>query len=54
MLGPGMAKPMLACRLTTVFPEMSLAQAIDTTRIPRVGGHARDRTAFETPSPPAV
>jgi predicted ATPase with chaperone activity len=54
MLGPGMAKSMLARRLTTIFPEMSLAQAIETTRIPRVGGHAGDRTAFVTPSPPAV
>ena len=39
MLGlPGAGKPMLARRLTTILPAMTLAEAIETTRIHRVAG----------------
>jgi predicted ATPase with chaperone activity len=36
---------MLARRLTTIPPAMILAEAIETTRIHRVAGLTRDRTA---------
>jgi predicted ATPase with chaperone activity len=36
---------MLARRLTTILPTMSLAEAIETTRIYRVAGLTGDRTA---------
>jgi Magnesium chelatase, subunit ChlI len=39
---------MLARRLTTILPEMSLAEAIDTTRIHRVAGLGSARTAWVT------
>jgi hypothetical protein len=39
---------MLARRLTTILPEMTLPEAIDTTRIPRVSGLTGDRTVFVT------
>jgi magnesium chelatase family protein len=42
---------MLARRLTTILPEMTLAEAIDTTRIPRVAGLTGRRTAFVTTRP---
>jgi len=39
MLGrPGAVKSMLAHRLATILPAMSLAEAIETTRIHRVSG----------------
>lgn len=40
---------MLACLLTTVLSGMTLAEAIDTTCIPRVAGLTGDRTAFVSP-----
>jgi len=36
---------MLARRLTTILPAMTLAEAIETTRIHRVAGLTGDRTA---------
>jgi predicted ATPase with chaperone activity len=38
----------LARRLTTILPDLTLPEAIDTTRIPRVAGRTGDRTAFVT------
>ena len=35
---PGAGKSMLARRLTTILPAMTLAEAIETTRIHRVAG----------------
>jgi magnesium chelatase family protein len=37
---------MLARRLTTILPDMTLAEAIETTRIHRVAGLTGNRTAF--------
>jgi hypothetical protein len=42
---------MLARRLTTILPDMTLAEAIDTTRIHRVAGLTGRRTAFVTTRP---
>jgi magnesium chelatase family protein len=42
---------MLARRLTTILPAMTLAEAIETTRIHRVAGLTGDRTAVVTPRP---
>jgi magnesium chelatase family protein len=42
---------MLARRLTTILPAMSLAEAIETTRIHSVADLAGDRTAFVTMRP---
>jgi magnesium chelatase family protein len=42
---------MLACRLTTILPPMTLAEAIETTRIHRVAGRTGDRTALVTSRP---
>ena len=39
---------MFARRLTTILPVMSLAEAIETTRIHRVAGLSGDRTALVT------
>jgi magnesium chelatase family protein len=39
---------MLARRLTTILPAMTLAEAIETTRIHRVAGLTGDRTALVT------
>jgi magnesium chelatase family protein len=41
----------LARRLTTILPEMTLAEAIGTTRIHRVAGLAGDCTAVVTTCP---
>src|SRR5215211_4346233 len=52
MLGsPGAGTPKLARRLTTILPAMTLAQAIETTRIHRVAGRTGDRTALVTTRP---
>jgi magnesium chelatase family protein len=52
LLGPpGAGKSMLARRLTTILPAMTLPEAIDTTRIHRVAGLTGDRTAFVTTRP---
>jgi magnesium chelatase family protein len=42
---------MLARRLTTILPAMTLPEAIDTTRIHSVAGLTGDRTAFVTTRP---
>ena len=42
---------MLVRRLTTIQPEMSLAEALETTCIPRVAGLTGDRTALVTARP---
>jgi predicted ATPase with chaperone activity len=39
---------MLARRLNTILPAMPLAEAIETTRIPRVAGITGDRTTLVT------
>jgi magnesium chelatase family protein len=41
----------LARRLTTILPAMTLAEAIETTRIPRVAGRTGARTAWVTTRP---
>ena len=52
LLGPpGAGKSMLARRLTTILPEMTLPEAIETTRIHSVAGLTGDRTAFVTTRP---
>jgi magnesium chelatase family protein len=38
-------------RLTTILPAMTLAEAIETTRIHRVAGRTGDRTALMTTRP---
>jgi magnesium chelatase family protein len=43
--GPEAYKSMLARQLTTILPDMTLAEAIDTTRIHRVAGLTGDRSA---------
>jgi hypothetical protein len=42
---------MLARRLTTILPAMSMAEALETTRIHRVAGLTGDRTAAVTARP---
>jgi magnesium chelatase family protein len=42
---------MLARRLTTILPAMTLAEALETTRIHRVAGLTGDRTALVTARP---
>jgi Magnesium chelatase, subunit ChlI len=42
---------MLARRLTTILPALTLAEAIETTRIPRVAGLTGARTALVTTRP---
>ncbi len=42
---------MLARRLTTILPAMSLAEAIETTRLHRVAGLTGARTALVTARP---
>ena len=42
---------MVAHRLTTILPDLTLPEAIDTTRIHRVAGLTGDRTAFVTTRP---
>jgi magnesium chelatase family protein len=39
---------MLARRLTTILPAMTLPEALDTTRIPRIAGSTDGRTALAT------
>jgi magnesium chelatase family protein len=39
---------MLARRLTTILPEMTLPEAVETTRMHRVAVRTGDRTAFVT------
>jgi magnesium chelatase family protein len=42
---------MLAHRLTTILPAMTLPEALDTTRLPRVAGFTGDRLAWVTTRP---
>jgi magnesium chelatase family protein len=42
---------MLARRLTTILPEMRVADAIDTTRMHRVAGRTDGRAALLTTRP---
>jgi magnesium chelatase family protein len=42
---------MLARRLTTILPDLTVAEALETTRIHRVAGRTGDRTAFVTTRP---
>jgi magnesium chelatase family protein len=42
---------MLARRLTTILPAMTLAEALETTRIHRVAGLTGGRTAWVTTRP---
>jgi magnesium chelatase family protein len=52
MLGrPGAGKSMLARRLATILPDMTLDQAIETTRIHSVAGLPGRHPAFVTPRP---
>jgi magnesium chelatase family protein len=52
LLGPpGAGKSKLARRLTTILPAMTLAEAIETTRIHSVAGLTGDRTALVTTRP---
>jgi Magnesium chelatase, subunit ChlI len=48
---PGAGQSMLARRLTTILPAMTLAEAIETTRIHSVAGLTGDRTAWVTTRP---
>jgi magnesium chelatase family protein len=48
---PGAGKSRLARRLTTILPAMTLAEAIETTRIHRVAGLTGDRMALVTTRP---
>jgi predicted ATPase with chaperone activity len=43
---PGASQSMLARRLTTILPAMTLADALGTTHIHRVAGRTGARTAF--------
>src|ERR671923_1027203 len=52
LLGPpGAGKSMLARRLTTILPAMTLAEALETTRIHSIAGLTGDRTALVTTRP---
>jgi predicted ATPase with chaperone activity len=52
LLGPpGAGTPRLARQLITILPAMTLAEAIETTRIHRVAGRTGDRTALVTSRP---
>jgi magnesium chelatase family protein len=48
---PGVDTPRLARRLTTILPAMTLAEALETTRIHSVAGLTGDRTALVTTRP---
>jgi magnesium chelatase family protein len=48
---PGAGKSMLARRLTTILPPMSLAEAIDTTRLRRIGELTSGRAAVISTRP---
>jgi magnesium chelatase family protein len=52
LLGPpGAGWSLLTRRLTPILPTMTLAEAIETTRIHRVAGLTGDRTAWVTTRP---
>jgi Magnesium chelatase, subunit ChlI len=48
---PGAGTSMLACRLATMLPAMSLAEALETTRLPRVAGLTSGCPAVVTTRP---
>jgi magnesium chelatase family protein len=48
---PGAGTSLLARRLTTILPAMTLAEAIETAGIHRVAGLTGDRTALVTTRP---
>jgi magnesium chelatase family protein len=48
---PGAGKSMLARRLTPILPAMTLAEALETTRIHSVAGLTGDCTALVTSRP---
>ncbi len=48
---PGVGTSRLTRRLTTILPTMTPADALDTTRIPRVAGRTGDRPAVVTTRP---
>jgi len=48
---PGAGALMLACRLTTFLPDMTLAEAIETTKIHSVAGLTGGLTALVTTRP---
>jgi magnesium chelatase family protein len=55
LLGPpGVGKLILAHRLTTILPAMTLAEAMETTCVHRVAGLTDDLSAFVTIFPPSV
>jgi hypothetical protein len=45
---PGAGQSRLARRLTTILPAMTLAEAMETTRLHRVAGRTGERTALVT------
>jgi predicted ATPase with chaperone activity len=45
---PGAGQSRRARRLTTIRPAMTLAEALETTRIPRIAGRTGERTALVT------
>jgi magnesium chelatase family protein len=52
LLGPpGVGTSRLARRLTTILPAMTLAEAIETTRIHSIAGRTGDRMALVTTRP---
>jgi magnesium chelatase family protein len=52
LLGPpGAGKSLLAHRLTTILPAMTLPEALETTRLHRVAGLTGARTALVTTRP---
>jgi hypothetical protein len=45
---------MLSRQLTTLLLAMTLAEALETTRIHRIAGVTGDRSAFMTVHPPSI
>jgi magnesium chelatase family protein len=48
---PGSGKTMLAKRLSTIMPPMTLEEALETTKIHSVAGKIDDHTALMTKRP---
>jgi magnesium chelatase family protein len=48
---PGTGQSMLARCLTTILPELTLPEALETTRVPRVAGLTSDRIVLVTTCP---
>jgi predicted ATPase with chaperone activity len=52
LLGPpGAGTSMLARRLTSILPAMTLTEPLETTHVPRVAGRSGDRMALVTTRP---